>query len=223
MTSDSNTIYSVQHFFDSGFINSVINGLVEIPKDWWHVAMYPSDSRNIREEIRYYNELESDPEFIEKKAYNISYFNDGNFSYKFNNIWPDNHYDTCTCICCIFYKYFKSDETKAQLSKVVGEPITTINECFFSKYEQGDYLSVHHDKEKGDYAFVFNLTENWNPAYGGMLHFYDKSKNSISRTVIPEFNSLTVFKLKNVPNTDHFVSMNVSVHPRYAFTGWFSA
>jgi len=66
------------------------------------------------------------------------------------------------------------------------------------------------------------LTENWNPTFGGLLHFYDSEKKEIYKTINPKFNSLTIFKIKNVPITDHFVSTNTSSSSRHAFTGWFS-
>jgi Rps23 Pro-64 3,4-dihydroxylase Tpa1-like proline 4-hydroxylase len=55
-----------------------------------------------------------------------------------------------------------------------------------------------------------------------MLHFYDATTNNVYKTVNPILNNLTIFKIKNVENTDHFVSMNVGKYPRLAFTGWFS-
>jgi Rps23 Pro-64 3,4-dihydroxylase Tpa1-like proline 4-hydroxylase len=66
------------------------------------------------------------------------------------------------------------------------------------------------------------LTKEWNPSHGGLLHFYDVKTNNVYKTVNPILNNLTIFKIKNVENTDHFVSMNVGNSSRFAFTGWFS-
>jgi Rps23 Pro-64 3,4-dihydroxylase Tpa1-like proline 4-hydroxylase len=214
-------IITIKNFLQTDFVNKIQEDIRKIDKTWWYVSMLPVDTTNVKENTRYYDGLFYDEKFLQQFAYNIKWFNEGNFGYVFKrNI--NNHYDTCVCIQCNLRKYFDSDEIKSELSKIVGEKVTELNETFCSKYENGDYLSLHHDKGNGDYAFVFQLTKDWNPSYGGLLNFYSPDTNEIYKTVNPIFNSLTIFKIKNVPNTDHFVSTNVSSHTRYAFTGWFS-
>lgn len=216
-----NTIISVKDFFVKEFVEQIESEMQKIAKEWWYVSMYPANSNMLKQNTGYYDGLYTDPTFLEQKAYNKSWFDVGNFGYMFKRT-IDNHYESCYCVMCNLKKYFNSSEVKDELSKIVGEEVTHFNETFCSKYENDDYLSIHHDKGNGDYAFVFQLTKDWNPSYGGLLHFYDGSTREVYKSVNPVFNSLTIFKIKNVPNTDHFVSMNVSSHARYAFTGWFS-
>ena len=152
---------------------------------------------------------------------NLNHYNKGNFAYRFKRTL-DDHYENCYCIQCKFKEYFLKDEIKDKLANIVGCNKIKFEETFCSRYDNGDYLSIHHDKGNGDYAFIFQLTENWNPTFGGLLHFYDSEKKEIYKTINPKFNSLTIFKIKNVPITDHFVSTNTSSSSRHAFTGWFS-
>jgi hypothetical protein len=216
-----NNIISVKNFFEINFVNNIESELKKIDKTWWYVSMYPADNTKLKENTRYYDGLYYDKKFAEQKLFNDNWFNSGNFGYRFKRT-IGNHYSTCYCVMCKLREYFESSEVKTQLSKIVGEKVTKLNEAFCSKYETGDYLSIHHDKGNGDYAFVFQLTKDWNPAYGGLLNFYDETTKEVYKTVNPIFNSLTIFRIKNVPNTDHFVSANISNNTRYAFTGWFS-
>ena len=216
-----NSIISVKDFFVEDFADKIESNMKKIDKGWWYVSVYPANTSMLKQNTLYYDGLYSNPQFIEQKEFNKLWFDAGNFGYMFKRT-INNHYESCFCEMCNLKNYFNSDEVKDELSKIVGEKVTHFNETFCSKYENDDYLSIHHDKGNGDYAFVFQLTKDWNPSYGGLLNFYDASSKEVYKSVNPIFNSLTIFKIKNVPNTDHFVSMNVSSRARYAFTGWFS-
>lgn len=145
-------------------------------------------------------------------------FDIGEFAYSYHR--SGNHYATCKCFSCTLTKIFNSDECKKSLSNLIGKPIEGFNEMFASKYSQGDFLSMHHDNKKGDYTFVLNLTDDWNPNFGGLTHFWDESKREIYKTAVPKFGSLTIFKLDESVQMDHFVSMVLVPRNRYAFTGW---
>jgi len=214
------TIISVKDFLKDTTCNQIESDLKNINKTWWYISMFPANKEG-KKNTRYYDGLYINQKYLEEKLSNAATFNAGKFAYSFKRT-IDDHFENCWCVICNLKKNFNSPEVKQELSKIVGENVTHMNETFCSKYETGDYLSIHHDKGNGDYAFVFQLTKDWNPAYGGMLNFYDYEKNEVYKTVNPVFNSLTIFKIKNVTKTDHFVSANVSSKTRYAFTGWFS-
>jgi Rps23 Pro-64 3,4-dihydroxylase Tpa1-like proline 4-hydroxylase len=211
----------VKDFLNNQFAKKLAQDLKNVDKTWWNISMFPSDAKNTKLMQRYSDMLEKDQEFQNKKVFNKSVFNQGNFSYLFQRS-AGGHFASCSCIMCSLPKHFNSKEFKYALSSIVEEEVTELNETFCSKYEKGDYLSIHHDKGKGDYAFVYQLTEHWNPSFGGLLHFYDSKSKEIYKTVNPLFNSLTIFRIKDVEITDHFVSENTSNNIRYAFTGWFS-
>ena len=183
--------------------------------------MLPTNADYTKENIRYYDGLNNDSDFKTKNNYNLNYFNTGSFCYKFKRT-IDDHYPNCYCIQCTTKSIFNTNEIKDKLAEIVGVNKIKLEETFCSKYDNGDYLSLHHDKGNGDYAFIFQLTKDWNPTFGGLLNLYDSESDEVYKTITPKFNSLTIFKIKNVPITDHFVSMNTSSSSRYAFTGWFS-
>jgi Rps23 Pro-64 3,4-dihydroxylase Tpa1-like proline 4-hydroxylase len=192
-----NNIISVKNFLNAELAEKIESDMKKIAKEWWYISMYPANSNMLKQETKYYDGLYNNPQFIDEKEYNKTWFNQGNFGYMFKRT-IDNHYETCYCEMCNLKKYFDSSEVKDELSKIVGEKVTHFNTTFCSKYENDDYLSIHHDKGNGDYAFVFQLTKDWNPSYGGLLHFYDETTKEVYKSVNPIFNSLTIFKIKNV-------------------------
>ena len=89
-----------------------------------------------------------------------------------------------------------------------------------TRYLPGHFLTQHNDEnlEEGRmYAYVLGFTKDWNPDWGGLLHILDED-NNIVKTMIPEYNSLSIFK---VPK-NHFVSLvsPTAQNERIAITGW---
>lgn len=88
-------------------------------------------------------------------------------------------------------------------------------------YRPGHFLRHHDDSsqdgQQREVAYVLNLTRDWQPDWGGLLHFHDEAGN-VTDTFAPRFNTLSLFR---VP-MGHYVSL---VAPwaggnRYAITGW---
>ena len=145
----------------------------------------------------------------------------GYFAYHFTRT-VGNHYETCRCHECRLIDTLSSYHMKDFLSRLVGSKITNTGEMFVSKYERGHYLDMHHDKGKGQYAFTISLTKNWNPVYGGLLHFWNQEDKNFYKVVMPMFNSLHIF---SIPQTEdkkrnHFVSLVKGPYKRITITGW---
>jgi SM-20-related protein len=91
---------------------------------------------------------------------------------------------------------------------------------FTSKYEAGDFLYTHTDKGNGRIAFVYQLTKDWRPGYGGL---FMKMGNwtDVDSTVIPKFNQLTIFDVAN-EGTPHIVTQLIPhlTKSRIAYSGW---
>ena len=71
--------------------------------------------------------------------------------------------------------------------------------------------------------FTLQLTKDWKPHYGGLLHFTDDEGQQIDDVVIPKFNKLTLFYLPDGKGKMHYVShVHQGIpHKRLSFTGWF--
>jgi len=212
------TVYTIPSFFSESVSKKFSEDIIAIQDDWWSRSIYPADSSNVVLNQRdYFNGAD----LTEKIEYAKNQFNSGNFSYSFRRTVND-HFDTCYCVICKLRETFDTQEVKDKISEIVGEQVTSFEETFASKYMTSDYLSVHHDKKKGDYAFIYQMTPDWVPAHGGLLHFWNPETKEVYKTVYPLQNSLTIFRIKDVSLTDHFVSVNSGPNSRFAYTGWFT-
>ena len=91
---------------------------------------------------------------------------------------------------------------------------------FTSKYEAGDFLYTHTDKGNGRIAFVYHLSKNWLPGYGGLFMRMNNWVD-VDSTVVPKFNQLTLFDVAN-EGTPHIVTQIIPnlPHARIAYSGW---
>jgi Rps23 Pro-64 3,4-dihydroxylase Tpa1-like proline 4-hydroxylase len=198
-----------------GFVsNEILDGAQDELDNykWWVYAARPHN--NIRETAYL-------PEYSED-AYNecIHSLENNLFCYHFKRSYGV-HYDTCICISCRLEQYAKSESVMETICQIVDCSKIVPNEIFVSNYSKDDFLSIHHDIGKGDISATFSLTEEWNPAWGGVLHFCDAS-NNIYKSISPQFGSLHLFRLDSEAGLDHFVSA-VSVNKnRYTLTAWYN-
>ena len=90
----------------------------------------------------------------------------GHFSYSFKRMFVEPHPESCVCVACRFNHTLESYECLDFFSDLTGIKLMKIKETFLSIYQKNDWLSVHHDHNKGKIAFVFNFSKNWNVAHG---------------------------------------------------------
>lgn len=119
-------------------------------------------------------------------------------------------------------KNMASEEFIGYLNKITNLNLKKLNTLFLSKYKGGNFLSPHSDKGNGKLAFVLNLTKNWKPQYGGILHFMNEEKTEIIESYIPLYNNLMLFEVPEA-GIPHFVSHVVPYikQERYSITGWY--
>jgi Rps23 Pro-64 3,4-dihydroxylase Tpa1-like proline 4-hydroxylase len=180
--------------------------------EWWVYSIRPYN--NIDETV-FLNKFPTD-------SYNecLNHHENNVFCYRFKRSYGI-HYTTCICISCRLEEFAKSEYVMDTICKIIDCPTIVPNEIFISNYGKDDFLSIHHDIGKGDISATFSLTEDWNPSWGGVLHFCDESKN-IYKSVSPQFGSLNLFRLDTEFGLDHFVS-TVSVNRnRYTLTAWYT-
>ena len=125
----------------------------------------------------------------------------GHFLYTFLE-WL-NSYDTLN--------YFKELTGSQDISKINAQA---------TRYLPGHFLKQHNDENSEEgrlYAYVYSLTKNWNPDWGGLLHILNE-QGEITKSLIPKYNTLNVFK---VPQ-NHYVSYVTpyAKEQRLAITGW---
>lgn len=192
----------------------------EMPIDWWYSSSYPKeDGSDGFDKIR--NTEDNLERIAMKHKYVLSEMYKGNFAYHFHRTLQD-HVDGCDCTECGFRRWTNSYENVRFLNNLVEEPVKHADTMFAAAYLPNDFLSPHVDSPNGRLGYVFQLTKDWKPQYGGNLHFMH-DHDTIDEVSIPDFNTLTLFDLPKGEGKLHFVS---TVSPgveelRLTFTGWF--
>lgn len=120
-----------------------------------------------------------------------------------------------------FLSFINSETVLSTISRITGLDNIDYADAQATRYEPGHFLTSHDDNVPGKNrlaAFVFNLTTEWSPDWGGNLQFYNDDF-SISDVFVPQFNSLSLFLVGN----KHAVSIvsPFAKKPRMAITGWF--
>jgi SM-20-related protein len=118
------------------------------------------------------------------------------------------------------YETMNSSAIRGFLKQVTGED-SDFCDMQATRYSAGHFLTIHTDDapdKNRKLAYVLGLNEGWSPTWGGQLQFL-KSHQRVTRSFVPKFNALSVFR---VP-TPHHVSQVTSFAPkgRVSLTGWF--
>jgi hypothetical protein len=205
-------IVSVPNFINQDLLLSIRPDLDTFK--WWNYAIKSSNN-----DPEYFSNIQ-DPIIPSKKAAAQYSLHLKNFAYSFKRT-IGRHYDTCYCVECKLCNTVKSFPVTDMLSKIVGCRALTANEIFVSNYSKDDFLSMHHDISKGDIAVTFSLSYDWDPTYGGILHFVDAEKN-IYKSLSPKLGSINIFRITPGTGIDHFVSsVNVNAN-RYSISAWYN-
>lgn len=118
---------------------------------------------------------------------------------------------------------FNSEAFLGFIRQLTGDASLAAVGAQATRYLPGEFLRQHDDRHEAEarrYAYVLNLSRNWQADWGGLLHFLDADGQPVD-TFLPRFNSLSLFK---VPAA-HFVGLVApwAAEPRLAITGWWHA
>ncbi|MGV8940795.1 MAG: 2OG-Fe(II) oxygenase [Lysobacter sp.] len=119
--------------------------------------------------------------------------------------------------------FFNSPEFLDFIRGFTGDPELDMVGAQATRYRPGQFLRNHNDQhvdERRRYAYVVNLSRDWQADWGGLLHFSDESGTPVD-SYLPRFNSLSLFR---VP-MDHHVGIVApwAAQPRLSITGWWHA
>ena len=124
-------------------------------------------------------------------------------------------------------KQFYTPRFSQYLSKITGyNNLTTGDEnTFVSCYTSGDFNGPHTDGDNGRLAFVYHLSKDWRPEFGGLFFRMEDDFRTVNKVVVPPFNSLTIFDTKGhgTSGTPHLVTEVAQAwnNKRIGFTGWY--
>jgi SM-20-related protein len=119
-----------------------------------------------------------------------------------------------------FARWLSDGEARELLRQVVGQTGIDFVDAQGTAYSPGDFLTSHDDAVEGKgrlAAYVYNLTPQWRPEWGGLLLFHDEH-GDIDQGLTPRFNVLNIFAVPQM----HSVSIVSRAAPfrRYSITGW---
>jgi len=183
----------------------------DTPDDAWDVQ---SCINNNKLQLR--NKPENEEKIRERFCFALE--NAHNFSFNFCRISNNDilHFKLMVDFC-------QSLPFCQLLERVTQKSVSRVKSPFSAMYRPLDFLSLHNDQKLGELGLTFYFTKNWNPIYGGLLHFvHDEFHDIIEATKVPKFNSLTIFDIKNGQGKFHFVSQVLFACPqkRYSFSCW---
>lgn len=120
-------------------------------------------------------------------------------------------------------EFLNSPQYLAFARALTGDPAIRRTSAQATRYARGHFLKFHSDFDAVEgrlYAYVINLTREWEADWGGLLQFID-AQGRVTETLMPRWNTLSMFK---VPQ-GHCVSLVApwARRPRHAITGWFMA
>ncbi|MEM7704150.1 MAG: 2OG-Fe(II) oxygenase family protein [Pseudomonadota bacterium] len=136
------------------------------------------------------------------------------FSYMRRDVLPAQ-----VTFCAAWAQWLAAPESLAFWQTLTGNTNLKRADAHACLYRPGHFLRTHDDTYSGKerrFAYVMNLTQEWEPDWGGLLHFV---RDGVSHGALtPSFNGLNIFR---VPQ-DHFVSQVASYarQGRYSITGW---
>lgn len=107
------------------------------------------------------------------------------------------------------------------LRQVGGDSSIVFADAQATRYQPGDFLTSHDDNVAGKnrrFAYVLSLSAGWRAEWGGLLSFTEESDSIVSKTIVPRFNALNLFR---VPQRHHVgcVAPYAPI-PRISITGW---
>ncbi len=187
------------------------------PSNWFDLAISTSDTKGpapleIPLNVGGYRKRFDYEESIRNDIVN------GRFAYQFHKTTP--HVIGCYCWECTFKKeVLMSDNFRDFLVKETSLTNPALDECFTSAYYPKDFLGQHQDDRRG-IAFIFHLSWDWKPEYGGLFHVENEKGFD---TYVPGWGDLVLMELGEKGH-NHFVSevTEYAPRPRLAISGWFS-
>lgn len=96
-----------------------------------------------------------------------------------------------------------SDEVIHFLSAVLGKPVLRI-EADAYKFTHRDYTILHDDDVNEGVDFVLDLTQEWDPNWGGSVIYVDKEGEY--RAISPAPNTLTLTRRDGVRRFVHYLN-----------------
>ena len=223
-----NRAVNIPNLFPTPQANQIRDYYFNQPNEWWDLILYPDpyfdyDQSAIENPGYYhmYRTQEGDPSIPERLAHIHKLNNDGVFSYKYRRTR-----DLSTQLHP-YLQIFQTPQFRDYLSIVTGYENLQYDEShtFVSNYGPGDFNGPHTDGANGRIAFVFHLSKDWLPQYGGLFMRMDWDWKTVNKVIVPPFNTLSIFDTtwqdkQGAPHLVSEVAQGID-NRRISYTGWY--
>lgn len=120
-----------------------------------------------------------------------------------------------------FFSALNSESVLSAMSKMTG--VEDLNYAIMqaTRIVPGQFLTRHKDvveQEGRKLAYVFNLSPEWHPDWGGLLQFFNED-GTTTESWTPNFNTLSLFTVENIHSVTYLTPF--AKKTRYALTGQF--
>ena len=150
----------------------------EMPEEsWWRSTLIGDHEERGPVNLRRFESNLREIEAAAERARRLAAL--GQFSYSFDRT-IDDHHPKCACLVCELRPLFEVS-LRELLSTITGRQVGQLREAFAARYTEGCFLAPHLDTHQGRIAFVLNLTKDWRPEFGGLLHLTSRGRLSGAR------------------------------------------
>ena len=119
-----------------------------------------------------------------------------------------------------FYEWLDGDEFLSFARDVTGYEDISFVDAQATRFDPGHFLAMHDDLAEGKNrraAYIFNLTEEWLPDWGGYLQLLDEDGH-IRQGLRPSFNVLNLIAVPQPHNVS--IVSPFAASSRLSITGW---
>jgi hypothetical protein len=219
---EQNKAVSIPNLFPEFQMDELWNYYYTQSDDWWNHVIHPDpyfDYPNAEPGYYHMHYLDkNDPSFDERDAYSRELNKLGKFSYQYyrtDHAHGKQH---------PYLNLFQHPKFISFIEYVTGfENLQApLDATFISNYQTGHYNGPHTDGPNGRIAFVFHMSRNWRPEYGGLFMRTDWDYLTVNKSVTPKYNTLTMFDTSD-GGAPHLVSEVVKGcdNKRISYTGWY--
>ncbi len=219
---EKNKAVSIPNLFPEIQMDNLWKYYYDQPNNWWNHVIHPDpyfDYQNAEPGYYHMNYLsENDPSFNERDEYSRNLNRQGEFSYQYYRTDHANGKQHP------YLNLFQHPKFVAFIEFITGHQNleAPLDATFISNYQTGHYNGPHTDGPNGRIAFVFHMSRNWRPEYGGLFMRTDWDYLTVNKCVTPKYNTLTMFDTSD-GGAPHLVSEVVKGcdNKRISYTGWY--
>mgnify|MGYP003859406593 CR=1 FL=1 len=223
-----NKVVNITPILPDTIANEVHQYYFNQPRNFWEFPISPDPYFDyVQNEVEspdyyhMYDAKEGDPSIPERIAHAHEVNNRGEFGYMYYRASVRNqqlhpHLDV-----------FQSKVFSDYLSYITGHTDLKYEAdyTFMNCYEEGHYNGPHTDGNNGRIAFVYHLSKDWLPGYGGLFMRMDWDWKTVNKVVVPPFNTLSIFDTewqgqRGAPHLVSEVAQGCN-NKRISYTGWY--